>query len=134
MELTRRPWWVSVVAVVAVAFGLLTLKAGGAVIFFDGEARQAAGHYVNFVVWFNFLAGFGYVVAGIGLWRQRRWAVWLAAAIAAATLLTFAAFGVHVYTGGPYEMRTVIAMTLRSGVWLVIALLGLRSLRLQRRA
>jgi hypothetical protein len=131
MEQTMRsrPWWLSVLALVAIAFGLLTLKAGGSVIFFDGEARRAAGHYVHFVVWFNFLAGFGYVLAGVGLWGLRSWAVWLAAAIAAGTLLTFAAFGVHVYTGGLYEMRTVIAMTLRSGVWLAIALLALRTLR-----
>lgn len=130
----RRPWWITVPALVAIGFGLLTLKAGGAVLFFDGEARRAAGHYVDFVVWFNFLAGFGYVLAGIALWRMRRWGVWLAAAIAVGTLLTFAAFGMHIYAGGLYEMRTVIAMTLRSGVWLAITLLGLRILRLQQSA
>ena len=134
-QMTRgRSWWVTVMALVAIAFGLLTLKAGGSVIFFNGEARRAAGHYVNFVVWFNFLAGFGYIVAGVGLWRLRRWSVWLAAAIAAGTLLTFAAFGVHVYTGGLYEMRTVIAMTLRSAVWLAIALLAMRTLTPGQRA
>jgi hypothetical protein len=41
--------------------------------------------------------------------------------IVAGTLITFAAFGVHVATGGAYEMRTVAAMSLRSLVWLLIA-------------
>ena len=41
-----------------------------------GAARQAAGHYVPFVLWFNFLAGFAYIVAGVGLWMRRRWAAW----------------------------------------------------------
>ena len=95
-------------------------------------ARQSAGAYVPFVLWFNFAAGFAYVVAGIGLWLQRRWAVWLAAAIAAATLLVFAAFGVHVLSGGAYEMRTVAAMTLRSVVWLAIAWLAARRVRRPR--
>jgi hypothetical protein len=36
-------------------------------------------------------------------------------------LLVFAAFGVHVITGGAYEMRTAAAMTLRSLVWLAIS-------------
>lgn len=35
-----------------------------------------------FVLWFNFLAGFAYIVAGVGLWMRRRWAMWLAVAIA----------------------------------------------------
>lgn len=114
-------WWLRVAAVVAVAFGVLTVKEGGAVLFTDGAARAAAGNYVPFVLWFNFLAGFGYVVAGIGLWWRRRWAAWLALALVAATALVFAAFGMHVALGGVYERRTVVAMSLRTTVWAAIA-------------
>jgi len=113
--------------VVAVAFGLLTLKEGGTVLFGDEAARSAAGNYVPFVLWFNFLAGFAYVVAGVGLWLQRRWAAWLALAIASATALVFAAFGVHILGHGAYEVRTVIAMTVRTAVWFVIAVLAWRA-------
>ncbi len=117
------------IAVVAIAFGLLTIVSGGLTLFGGEAARRSAGAYVPFVLWFNFAAGFAYVAAGAGLWLARRWAAWLAAAIAAATLLVFAAFGVHVMTGGAYEMRTVAAMTLRSAVWLAIAWLAQRRLR-----
>ncbi len=113
-------------AVLAIAFGLLTIASGGRTLFGGDAARQSAGAYVPFVLWFNFAAGFAYVVAGAGLWLARQWAARLAAAIAAATLLVFAAFGVHVMTGGAYEMRTVAAMTLRSVVWLAIAWLASR--------
>ena len=109
------------ISLVAVGFGLLTIKEGGTILFGGEAARAAAGNYVPFVLWFNFVAGFAYVAAGIGLWLQQRWAVWLAVAIAAATALTFAAFGVHVYSGGAYEQRTVIAMSLRTLVWVAIA-------------
>jgi len=109
-----------IISLVAVGFGLLTLKEGGTILFGDEAARVAAGNYVPFVLWFNFLAGFAYVVAGVGLWRQLRWAVWLAAAIATATALTFAAFGMHIYSGGAFELRTVIAMSLRTLVWVAI--------------
>ena len=112
-----RVWAISLVAV---AFGLLTLKEGGTVLFGDEAARAAAGNYVPFVLWFNFLAGFAYIVAGAGLWLQQRWAVWLSAAIAAATALTLVAFGVHIYSGGAFELRTVIAMTVRTLVWVTI--------------
>jgi hypothetical protein len=118
---TRRSIWNRAIALIAVSFGALTLKEGGAVLFSDGAARTAAGDYVSFVLWFNFIAGFVYILAGIGLWLQRRWAAWLAVAIVAATVLVFAAFGVHVIRGGAYEARTVIAMSLRTLVWAVIA-------------
>ena len=117
-----------VISLIAVGFGLLTIKEGGTILFGDAAARAAAGNYVPFVLWFNFLAGFAYVIAGIGLWRQQRWAAWLAAAIAVATALTFAAFGAHVATGGAYEQRTVIAMSLRTLVWTAIAVLAYRRL------
>jgi hypothetical protein len=109
---------------VAVAFGLLTIASGGRVLFGVEAARQAAGATVSFVLWFNFAAGFAYVVAGVGLWLRQRWSVQLAVAIAAATLVVLAALGVHVLSGGAYEVRTVAAMTLRSLVWVALAWLA----------
>lgn len=124
----RRHVWIRLLALLAVAFGLLTLREGGAVLFLDGAARRAAGHYVPFVLWFNFLAGFAYVVAGVGLWLRRRWAARLALAIAAATALVFLAFGVHVALGGAWEPRTAVAMTLRTLVWTGMAAIAWRQL------
>ena len=121
-------FWLRLVAVVAVAFGLLTVKEGGTILFGDAAVRAAAGNYVPFVLWFNFMAGFAYVIAGAGLWMQQRWAAWLAVAIVVATALTFAAFGAHVVSGGAYEQRTVIAMSLRTLVWAAIAAIGWRQL------
>ncbi|MBZ0106676.1 MAG: hypothetical protein K8H84_13760 [Sulfuricella denitrificans] len=118
-----------IISLVAVAFGLLTLKEGGTILFGGEAARTAAGNYVPFVLWFNFSAGFAYVLAGAGLWLQQRWAVWLAAGIAAATAFTFAAFGVHVALGGAFEPRTVVAMSLRTLVWTTIAIVSIRALR-----
>lgn len=97
--------WIWVISAVAVVFGLLTIREGGAVLFGDLAARQAAGRYVPFVVWFNFLAGFAYVITGIGLSLRQWFAVQLAIVIAASTLVAFAAFGIHVAIGGEYELR-----------------------------
>ena len=109
--------WLRVAAIVALLFGLVTLREGGGVLFGGEAARAAAGHYVPFVLWFNFLAGFAYVAAGVGLWLQKRWARNLALALALATLAVYVAFGVHVARGGAYEMRTVLAMALRTAFW-----------------
>lgn len=125
---SSRPGWAVIVAIVAVAFGILTVNAGGSALFGDAAARAAVGNAVPFVLWFNFVAGFFYILAGVGLYLWRRWAAQLAAIIAVATLGVLIAFGWHVAAGGAYEMRTVGAMLLRSGVWIAIALLSCRAL------
>jgi hypothetical protein len=111
-------WLISVVAIV---FGLLTIKSGGMVLFVDGPDRVAAGNYVPFVLWFNFIAGFFYILAGVGLWFKQRWAMWLSGLIVISTLVVFALLNLHIYNDGLFEFRTVIAMSLRSVVWSVIA-------------
>lgn len=112
--------WIRGMAVIAVLFGIATIVAGGRTLL-DAEARRLAGNYVAYVLWFNFVVGFVYVAAGIGLWKQQPWAVWLSTAIVAATLVVGVTFGLHIWQGGSFEMRTVGAMIARVGIWLVIA-------------
>lgn len=107
-----------VFAIAAALFGILTLLSGGMALF---GSPAASGAVVPFVLWFNFLAGFAYIAAAYGLVSGRPWAGPLAVAIALSTLFVFAAFGVAVASGVPYEMRTVGAMAVRSAFWIVIA-------------
>ena len=116
-------------AFIAVAFGALTIKEGGGVLFGPDAARAAAGDFVPFVLWSNFLLGFVYVAAGLGLWLRRRWGALLAALILAVTLATFAAFALHISLGGAYEARTLVAMSIRTLVWGFIYLAARRLLR-----
>src|SRR4030042_6552394 len=116
-------------SVIASVFGLLTLKEGGSVIFDIGSARQAAGNFVPFVVWFNFLSGFFYIAAGIGLWLQKRWAVTLSIALVISIALTYIVFGIQILNGAPYEMRTVYAMALRTFLWIVISVVAYKQIR-----
>ncbi|MCK0140010.1 hypothetical protein [Aliiroseovarius sp. F47248L] len=110
-----------IIAVVALVFGLMTVFSGGNVLFGAAQAREAAGDYIPFVVWFNFLAGFAYIVAAIGLWLDKTWATWLAAAIAAATAIVTLAFAITIIRGSAFEMRTVGALSLRFLFWTVVA-------------
>lgn len=126
--LRKRPLWIMAVAIFAVLFGVITVKSGGAVLFGENAARQAAGHYLPFVVWFNFFAGFAYIAAGVGLWLLRPWSAWLAASIAVATVIVYIVFGAYVLAGAPYEMRTVWAMALRTTVWVILAIIACRSM------
>jgi len=126
---TRYSRWAAVLALVAIAFGIVTIFVGGKTLFGGAEVRAAAGNIVLFVLWFNFVAGFAYVIAGIGLLLWKRWAVHLSAAIAVATIAVFIALGIHIFFGLAFEARTVGAMIIRSAVWITIAVLAGRELR-----
>ncbi|SHK59587.1 hypothetical protein SAMN05444000_1446 [Shimia gijangensis] len=104
-------------ALIAIVFGLLTIFSGGSTLF----AGLDMGTVVPFVLWFNFLAGFAYVTAGLGLWGEKPWAARLSMLITTATLLVAFAFAIHVLRGLPYEPRTLGALVFRCGVWLWIA-------------
>ena len=108
-------------AAIAIAFGLLTIISGGRALFGGAEAQAAVGNAVPFVLWFNFVAGFGYVLAGTGIWLARQWGLWAALIQALATAVVAAAFGIHVLGGGAYEPRTVAALGLRLVFWLAVS-------------
>ena len=105
---------------IAVLFGMLTIFSGGQVLFGGSTSQKAAGNYVPFVVWFNFLAGFAYLAAGAGILIRQRWAVWLSLLITILTIIVFGVFALHILGGGEYENSTVAAMSLRSFVWISI--------------
>lgn len=115
--MTDRPLPITIAAIVAVIFGILTIISGGRALFGGVDM----GAVVPFVLKFNFVAGFAYVLAGIGLWRMAKWAGALSVVIAVATAVVFAAFLWHVWHGGTYEVRTMGAMPLRLAVSIVIA-------------
>lgn len=120
-------WTLKGLALAAVVFGLVTIVSGGRALFGNAEIRAAMGHTVPFVLWFNFLAGFLYVLAGAGLLWGKRWAAHLSLLLAISTLAIFAAFGVHVFGGGAYETRTLGAMSLRSLFWVAVAGVSFRA-------
>ncbi len=111
----------------ALVFGVMTVFSGGSVLFGPEHVRAEAGAVVPFVLWFNFLAGFAYIAAAVGLWRGASWARGLSMGILGATALVAVGFLVHVMTGGDFASRTVGALVLRMGFWGVIVGLLVRT-------
>lgn len=120
--MTARHLSVSIAAGVAVAFGLASVVSGGRALFGGVDM----GAVVPFVLWFNFVAGFAYLLAGIGLWLGTAWAPALSIGIAAATAVVFVFFLWHVWRGGAYESRTMAAMVLRLGIWVAISTVAVK--------
>ena len=123
----------NVAATVALVFGALTIKSGGDVLFWSEEARIAAGNYVPFVLWFNFMSGFVYIIAAIALYMKKPWVKWLAGAILLSIITVFVALGLSIYvTDIAYETRTVGAMVVRTVVWAMITFMSYKVFQHQR--
>ena len=114
-------------AIAAILFGVLTVFTGGRALFGGLESRADFGDVVPFVLWFNFLAGFIYIVTGVGLLLYKRWAVYASLFVAVSTILVFVAFGVHVISGGAYERRTIGALMIRSFFWIAVTFVSMRA-------
>lgn len=128
----RTPFLLRASALAAVLFGAATIISGARVLFGSDAVQQAAGNVVPWVLWFNTVAGLAYIAAGVGLWLRHAWAVRLSAALAAASVLVFAALGVHIALGGAYEARTLVAMALRCTFWIGLAWFAARTNRAAR--
>jgi hypothetical protein len=113
------PVWARWAGVAAAVFGAATVFAGGAALF-GGQATEAAVGDAVPVVWFNFCAGFAYLIGAATLIARAPVARIIALLIGLLTLAVFALFIFKVVNGTPFEWRTVGAMTLRSGFWLAI--------------
>lgn len=113
----RAAWWVGGGAI---AFGAVTLVAGTRALVLR-ERAGLEGPILTPLVAFNVVAAVGYVVAGVGVARRRRWSGRAAAAIAIATGLAFLALAAYVGRGGAVAERTVVALTLRVAFWTSLA-------------
>lgn len=109
------------IGAVAIAFGVLTLWSGGLVLFGPDSARIAVGQIIPFVLWFNFLSGAVYIVAGFGIFQGQRYGKVLARAMAMALAVLFAAFLAIIAGGQEWETRTLGALMLRLGFWCLAA-------------
>ena len=119
------------VAIAAVAFGVMTIISGGRALFGSMDSQASVGNAVPFVLWFNFLAGFIYILAGAGFLAHSRWAVPASLFLAVSTTLIFSAFGIHIAGGGAFEMRTIAAMTIRSLFWIAVTVFSMRTRKKQ---
>ena len=102
-------------------FALLTLFLSGSVIFDLFGIREKEGNYVLFVVWANFISSFLYLVAAYGLFKMKKWSVWLLVVSVFILVAAFIGLKLHINDGGLYEAKTVNAMLFRIGLTVFIA-------------
>ncbi|MFZ1813016.1 MAG: hypothetical protein WBO55_00485 [Rhizobiaceae bacterium] len=120
------PMWQKALGLAGIGFGLMSVLAGGSVVLSDGTARELAGEIIPAVVWFNFLTGPVYVLAGVAILLDHPTARMMSALLSAAILGVSAHLLWQIVIGTAFEMRTVAAMSLRLIFWTGAAVLLIR--------
>lgn len=107
-------------ALLAALFGLVTVAAGGRILFGFGEAGF---HVIRPVLIFNVMMGVAYIAAAFLMVRSLKWGVTASALILLANLIVLGALLAMRASGSGVANQTMAAMTLRSVLWAAIYLL-----------
>ena len=111
-------------AIALALFAAFTIFMSGSVIFDLFGIRAKEGNYVLFIVVANFICGFLYFLAAIGLLMHKKWSNTLLISALGILLVAFLGLMWHVEAGGLYEMKTVKALGFRFMVTLLFAILS----------
>lgn len=107
-------------------FGMVTLFMSTAVIFGLFDIREKEGNYVLFVVVANFICAFLYMAAAYAFFTRKRWATKVLNFSVGILVIAFIGLGIHIYSGGIYEEKTVYAMMFRTFVTIGFLLISLK--------
>lgn len=115
----------TILAIVAIVFGLVTVFAGGRVLFGGLDPG-----YVVFkpLLMFNTAMGVAYIAAGTAIWRGLRWSTYAAGAIVVFNLIALGTILLAYSRGSAVAVDSLKAMAFRCAAWLVV-LMGLVSTR-----
>ena len=107
-------------------FGIITLFMSTAVIFGLLDIREKEGNYVLFVVIANFICAFLYLAAAYGFFTKKKWTTMVLNIAVGVLVITFIGLGIHIYSGGIYEHKTVYAMMFRTLITIGFLLISLK--------
>lgn len=111
-----------ILGLAALVFGAATLVSGGKMVFGSPEVWASAGVVITWILYFNFAAGFIYILTGLFALLGRAETKMMAAGLAVANTVMLLLLLGFIATGGAFETRTLAAMILRSGFWVGLAL------------
>ena len=107
-------------------FGIVTLFMSTSVIFGLFDIREKEGAYVLFVVIANFICAFLYIAAAYGFFTKKKWTTMVLNFSVGILIITFIGLGIHIYSGGIYEQKTIYAMMFRTIITIGFLLVSLK--------
>lgn len=119
-----KKYYLKIIALFLIAFGLITLFTSSSVIFDLFDIRIEKGNYVLFVVWTNFICSLIYIYSAYGFFTNKKWTTTLLGIAVIILLTSFVGLNIYANSGGIYETKTMSAMIFRTVITLVFAFLA----------
>ncbi|PRX43821.1 hypothetical protein [Salegentibacter salegens] len=113
-----------VIAILILAFALVTLFMSSSVLFNWFGIRAKQGDFVPFIVWTNFVAGFIYLIAALGFLQSKKWTLWILTTVALLLFIALMILLLHIDRGGSFEFETIRAMVFRIVLTITFSLLA----------
>ncbi len=110
----------------ALIFGALTIFSGYQNLF-NEEVIKTQGAIVPLVLKYNFGAGFIYIIASILVLKGQQLGLRLISILSSLNIVVFIYLLNHIYDGGAYQGKTVVAMSFRTIFWIVFFIVLSRS-------
>ena len=123
MSFRKKNVWIGLIFLI---FGLMTILSGGRSLFTE-NGIATRGNIVPLILWFNFFAGFFYLVASISIFKLKPCVKKLSIAIAISNSIVLVYLLNHIFQGQLYEYKTLIAMIFRTLFWILFALYFIKS-------
>jgi len=111
-------------SVLVYVFGLLSMFKSLSIIFNLFHLREIEGNYVLFVVIANLICGVIYLFAGYGIFKEKNWTTNFLFIAAFILIFTFIVLVIYIISGGIYEEKTIIAITIRTFITLIFTLIS----------
>lgn len=105
-------------------FGTLTLFVGTSVLLNMFGIREREGNYIPFVVIANMACAVLYIAAAAGIWKRKKWSTTLLFLAMGVLIATSVGIYFHIQSGAPYEQHMIKAMTFRTLITAVIAVVS----------
>ncbi len=121
---TKRTLVRRIAAAIAITFSLLTIAEGSGVLL---GIRTPDYVVLPALVLYNVIMGAVGLVAGIGVWANRRSAIFVAGAVSGAHVLVLITVAALHSAGGLAAIHSVHAMLLRSGIWILVTWMAWQS-------
>ena len=86
--------------------------------------REHEGKYVLFVVIANFICSIIYLCSSYGFFKEKKWTATILFVAAFILIFIFIVLVIYIFTGGIYEEKTIMEITIRTFITLIFTLVS----------
>lgn len=94
--------------------GLYNLFIAVSLLFYSPEFKKAEGNFIYFIIFINVLCAIIYLTGSFGFFKEKVWTISFLFFSTLILVVSFMGLLVHVLTGGSYDEKIIMTITIRT--------------------